>query len=563
MKKYVLETALGRMSFVWDDGAVRYLTLDDVEVIRAISAPIRNSDWGTCNEVTTKVDIDQTPEQWRVSHISQIQDGNAQRVINIDIADSVDAIKITARFSLCAKQEMLVNRAGFCVLHPLENVRGKPVKVIHSDGSLANCIFPNMISPGQPIIDIIGLTHLIDDVEVEYRFDGEIFEMEDQRNWSDASYKTYCRPLSSPTPQVIDSAGSIDQEINIMLTRNSAKPVLKSNSAKAVYVTRPELLMAMEPKWLSSSLPIVPDGFVMRAGTGCDWSDDNLQQMAAMADELQRPIDLELIVEKLDDDISHWASRFAKFGLMPDHVIVLPKPYLKSYQPDGQWPSPPDPEQAAEAAARAFPQSKIGVGMLTYFTEFNRCPPNQNSLGDYITYSTSAIIHAADTQSVFETLQALPDIFSSANSLAPGRPQRLGLVAIAMRTNPYGDGLQSSDADLKRFTTMTNIDCRHKGPVGAAFGIAAMMIAAKENVEAMCLGAPDGPFGLLTSDGLPTPLCRALQILNTMKKEKLQYTAVDSKTYKLADEIQSLTAYTDAADPYVIYNNGDSEEIIK
>lgn len=563
MKKYTLETALGRMSFFWDDGAFRHLTLDDVEVIRAISAPIRNPDWGTFNEVTTKVNIDQTSKQWRVSHISQIDDGNAQRAINIDITDSVDAIKITARFSLCAKQEMLVNRAGFCVLHPLENVRGKPAKVTHSDGGLENCIFPNMISPGQPIIDIIGLTHLIDDVEVEYRFDGEIFEMEDQRNWSDASYKTYCRPLSSPTPQGIDSTDSIDQEINITLTRNSVKPVLKSNRAKDVYVTRPELLMAMEPQWLSSSLPIVPDGFVMRAGRGCDWSDDDLQQMAAMIDELQRPIDLELIVENLDDDISNWASRFAKFGLVPDHVIALPTPYLKSYQPDGQWPSPPSPEQAAEATARAFPQSKIGVGMLTYFTEFNRCPPNQNSLGDYITYSTSAIIHAADTQSVFETLQALPDIFSSANSLAPSRPQRLGLVAIAMRTNPYGGGLRSSSADLRKFTTMTNNDCRHKGAIGAAFGIAAMMIAAEKNVEAMCLCAPDGPFGLLTSDGVPTPLCRALQILNTMNKEKLQYTAVDSKTYKLADEMQSLTAYIDAADPCVIYKNGDIEEIIK
>ena len=34
----------------------------------------------------------------------------------------------------------------------------------------------------------------------EVRFEGETFEMEDQRNWTDASYKTYCTPLSLPYP---------------------------------------------------------------------------------------------------------------------------------------------------------------------------------------------------------------------------------------------------------------------------------------------------------------------------------------------------------------------------
>ena len=31
-------------------------------------------------------------------------------------------------------------------------------------------------------------------------FDGDIFEMEDQRNWTDASYKIYSTPLRLPFP---------------------------------------------------------------------------------------------------------------------------------------------------------------------------------------------------------------------------------------------------------------------------------------------------------------------------------------------------------------------------
>ena len=33
--------------------------------------------------------------------------------------------------------------------------------------------------------------------------EGDAFEMEDQRNWADASFKTYVRPLSKPRPYVI------------------------------------------------------------------------------------------------------------------------------------------------------------------------------------------------------------------------------------------------------------------------------------------------------------------------------------------------------------------------
>lgn len=30
-------------------------------------------------------------------------------------------------------------------------------------------------------------------------FEGDVFEMEDQRNWTDASYKTYCTPWGCPS----------------------------------------------------------------------------------------------------------------------------------------------------------------------------------------------------------------------------------------------------------------------------------------------------------------------------------------------------------------------------
>ena len=38
--------------------------------------------------------------------------------------------------------------------------------------------------------------------------EGDTFEMEDQRNWTDASYKTYVRPLALPWPYTLAGGAS-------------------------------------------------------------------------------------------------------------------------------------------------------------------------------------------------------------------------------------------------------------------------------------------------------------------------------------------------------------------
>src|SRR5699024_7783686 len=57
-------------------------------------------------------------------------------------------------------------------------------------------------------------------------------------------------------------------------------------------------------------------------------------------------------------------------------VLALPADYLKSYQPDAKWPTGAFPQDAIAAARKAFPQTLVGGGMLTYFTEVNRCRPD-------------------------------------------------------------------------------------------------------------------------------------------------------------------------------------------
>ena len=48
--------------------------------------------------------------------------------------------------------------------------------------------------------------------------EGDAFEMEDQRNWSDASYKTYVRPLTRPWPYTLPKGEKVAQSVTLSIS---------------------------------------------------------------------------------------------------------------------------------------------------------------------------------------------------------------------------------------------------------------------------------------------------------------------------------------------------------
>ena len=110
----------------------------------------------------------------------------------------------------------LTNRTGFVVLHPVVGVASRPVTIEHVDGSIENSRFPEIINPLQPMMDLRALTHEpVAGLRVSCRMEGDTFEMEDQRNWTDASYKTYVRPLALPWPYELPAGEEFGQSVTL------------------------------------------------------------------------------------------------------------------------------------------------------------------------------------------------------------------------------------------------------------------------------------------------------------------------------------------------------------
>ena len=52
-------------------------------------------------------------------------------------------------------------------------------------------------------------------IEAKFEFEGDLFEMEDQRNWTDGSFKTYCTPLSLGYPFQALAGQSFKQKVTL------------------------------------------------------------------------------------------------------------------------------------------------------------------------------------------------------------------------------------------------------------------------------------------------------------------------------------------------------------
>ena len=91
-------------------------------------------------------------------------------------------------------------------------------------------------------MDIRALTHEpLPGLRVACRMEGDTFEMEDQRNWPDASYKTYVRPLALPWPYTIAKGEKLSQRVALDVTGQAAQPAAAARASGPVTVESREV----------------------------------------------------------------------------------------------------------------------------------------------------------------------------------------------------------------------------------------------------------------------------------------------------------------------------------
>lgn len=523
---------VGPWSLTLEDGALRHITLHDHEAIRYIAFLVRDRDWGTLVPSLNNLEVAQTETALQITYDALFNCDGAKLVVRVSIYVGPERLVMSATGD--AQGVFESNRAGFTVLHPIADVAGQPVNVRHTDGTSEDSAFPDLIAPWQPFMDIAALTHQVGNTQLCCGFHGDIFEMEDQRQWGDASFKTYNRPLALPWPYALEDGARLSQSVELTWTPRAAAPVVRTDEGKAGS-TFPEMALVIGPQdalRLASQPSDVAIVNPQRLLCHLDATlGETAQQFAAFsAAQMACPdqaFDLELIC-RFDADpeaeLVSLATQMCDAGFAPDSVLVCPSVDRQSTPPGSDWPECPPLPDIHAAATRAFPGVTHGGGMVSFFPELNRKRPPLKTL-DFVSHGLCPIVHAADDVSVMETLETIPHITRSARAIIGDKDYRIGPATIAMRQNPYGTRT-IPNPDNERIC-MAHDDPRHRGAFGAAYVIGLACALAPAGLSVWTPAALYGPRGVISDDG-QWPISAALKGLAQSAGQKVHHARVRS-----------------------------------
>jgi D-apionolactonase len=499
----------GPLTVELEAGNLRYIRFSGLEMIRAISFIVRDKNWGTYGPAISDLVVEESGDRFRVAYSAIAKDAAQGFAYEAEIRGSANgSLRFAAKGR--ALTDFLTNRTGFVVLHPA-SVAGKTASVRETTDRTLDTTFPELIDPVQPMMNLRAIAHaFVPGTTVDCRMEGDTFEMEDQRNWTDASYKTYVRPLALPWPYTLTSGATLDQSVTLTV---SGDPPPRSTGEIGVRIglgaeqgATPDLGVGLDPDDAEAALSnakrlraIGAAHIICHHDPRRGHGRETLVRAVQVARALGATPWLEAVVASVDGfeaEIAALGQTVAGLGSPFPVVLVSPASDLKSTLPGSPWPPCPPAAELYRATRRAFPGASVGGGMFSYFTELNRKRPPLPEL-DFVSFTTSALVHAGDDRSVAETLESLPHIARSVRATVRGKPYAVGPSAIGMRDNPYGQTTTPNPDNVRQ--AMNRNDPRQRGLLGAAWSLGYFAHFAAGGARQIALGGAVGPFGLLNA----------------------------------------------------------------
>nr|WP_201468837.1 hypothetical protein [Microbacterium hydrocarbonoxydans] len=381
-------------------------------------------------------------------------------------------------------------RVGLVALHPAADA-GRTVAVVHTDDRVETTSFPTAISPHQPITDIRELRI---DAGPTIRFEGDVFEMEDQRNWSDASFKTYSRPLDLPYPYRLPAGESIRQTITVEAPRAALPSPAAGGPANDVVIELAEggpfPRIGVEASTAPSS--VAPADLGDFRVVELDLTTPTWAAALSRAGDDGIPLDVRLITDGSPRAL-HTAvqalggHRIARITAFDSVLHVSDDPTVGALR---------------TALADAGVAAPVLAGARSHFTELNREQQRIAREVDGIVVTTTPLFHTGDTEQLVEAVVMQRLIARQSVDIASGLPVHIGPVSLRPRFNNVATSPEPSPtrADLSegygaQFTGAD--DDRQSAPQLAAWLVASAAALAAPGVATVSWFETAGSRGLV------------------------------------------------------------------
>jgi len=491
------------LTLLFEEAGLRYIRLGEHEIVRRIYAAVRDENWGTVPAAVRMVRTDVHSESFVVEFESQHMQPPIDFTWRGTIIGEADG-RLTFTMDGVANRTFRKNRIGFCLLHPL-GLAGRDVEVIHADGRRTLSRFPRDIAPQNPFLEVVGLAHEAGPgCRVRLHLEGDVFETEDQRNWIDASFKTFCTPLARPFPVEIRAGERVWQKIALELQSTCAVSAAHEAGGGPIELTIVRRPVGPLPQLgfdFPSDGPPLTDGQCQRLRTlapahlRCE-----LHLGSAFLPQLQRAVAAaRALATRLDLALFVGSSVETELSALLSAVRALEAPIARwSVFPAGGWCTTRPLAIAARVVLRRHDaNTPLGGGTVANFCELNRQRPPVEAL-DFVTWSLQPQEHAFDNASLVETLAAHAATVESARQFCDGLPLVVGPITLKKRVNPYATGIwppAPAPGELP-----LSVDVRQWSLYGAAWTLGSIKYLAESGVDAATYYELVGWKGLMERD---------------------------------------------------------------
>lgn len=414
------------MAFDVDNILLRYVQVGNQEILRAISAPVRDQNWATVAPKISNLRVENQIDSFLLTFDVACKEADIDFRWKGSISGSKKGV-IEYSFDGEAHSTFKRNRIGFCVLHG-PTAAGKPWVIESADGKTSKGQFPQFISPRQPARNLRAITHEVaPGIRARVDLGGEIFEMEDQRNWTDASFKTYCTPLEIPYPVEIPKGTKVTQKIKISLEGD-------------IRLIKPWVIGGAVLTMGQKESPLPRIGLQV-SNEVQNLSEGQIKRLKALnLDHLR--VDLSLSEKTFVNEFRRATNQAKVLGVSLQVGLNLgPSPDFASLLGEIKTLQPPvsfwlvigtDRAQLNRAKIELLPvaeDAKIGLTEITNFVELNRARPDEKSTGP-VGFAINPQVHAFDNLSLMETLPIHADVVASARQFSGNRPLVIGPITL-------------------------------------------------------------------------------------------------------------------------------------
>jgi hypothetical protein len=500
----------GPVEVMLDGIDLRYARIGGTELLRRVYTAVRDTGWGTVPPVVSNLEVEEDEARFRVEfdcrHTREPLDFSWHGTIVGRESGRIEYV-----FDGRAERNLTYNRIGICVHHPWRETAGARFVADTVDGELEG-VFPDLI--GQQLFlngTFNALFPAFDRLQVELagggtlvlEFEGDRWETEDHRNWTDANFKTYSTPLTLGPPAPLRAGETLRQRV-----------VMTPVDVHGARVSPGSLRLSVGER-TGTTFPSV--------GLGANRDQRRLddREAALLAALASRHLRVDLRLDRDD-----WRTTFAsaqetagRIGADFELALMLHEEHVHSLDavaealasgPDVERvlvtvarAGPTSPEQTTpaplvdrvrRALASAIPRASFVGGTEMYFAELNRQRPDA-AAWDGVCYSITPQIHAFTDVDLVENLDAQAETVRSARAISGDKPVVVSPITLAPRANFY-----AADPDAQPATPgelPPSVDVRQSSLFGAAWTVGSLKYVAEAGVAAVTYYECTGWRGVL------------------------------------------------------------------